>query len=414
MARTRTDDGRRVHRARRGSILVLTALVITVLIGFTALAVDVGYLSDYRHRMQSAADAAAVAGAREVKRNSGISDSDLQAFVYYDATSNGFTSGANGISITVNHPPATGQFAGNAKYVEVLITRDVPTFFMNLFGRPAVTVSVRAVAGQGGGGTGCIYALGPSQSKAFETAGGSGVINIPDCDVYDNSTTSDAFFVSSGWTIDAKSISVVGGLNIGTAAVNPNPVTGAAAADDPFPDLVDPTAGACTATDYSITSGSATLSPGTYCGGIKVQNAVVTFNPGTYVLKDGALVVKGTGTVNGTGVTFYNVGAIDGFDIGPSTHINLSAPTTGTYTAILFASKGNKPGQSNHFESDDMRMNGVIYFPHQHIEWSGGGNGDYTILVADTLKFLDNSTLNSNYSSLPGGSPIPGPVSLAE
>jgi hypothetical protein len=399
-------------RSRRGSILVFTSIILTVLMGVVALAVDASNLQDYRHRMQTAVDAAAVAGAREIKRNPSISDANLRTFVLHDATNNGFTDGTNGIAITANHGPGSGPFASNTKYVEVLMTRAVPTFFMKLFGRPSVSVSVRAVAGQGGGGTGCIYNLGTA-NKAFETSGGNGVINIPGCDIYDNSATTSAFFVSSAWTVTAKSINVVGGASTSTAVITPAPTTGVTPVTDPLA-LTAPTAGSCVATNYSITSGSAVLGPGTYCGGIVVQNANVTFSAGLYVLKDGALVVKGTGRVTGTGVTFYNVGAIDGFDFTNTSHIDLTAPTSGQWAAVLIASNGVKESQSNHFESDDMKLNGIIYFPHQHLEWKGGGSGDYTILITDTVKFTGSSTLNSNFSSLPGGSPIPGSVSKAE
>lgn len=49
-----------------GSIIVIVALFITVLFGFSALVVDVGYLFQERQRLQTAADAAALAAARSM------------------------------------------------------------------------------------------------------------------------------------------------------------------------------------------------------------------------------------------------------------------------------------------------------------------------------------------------------------
>ena len=46
-----------------GQILVLTALMLPVLIGAMALAIDAGEAYDYRKSMQTAADGAALAGA---------------------------------------------------------------------------------------------------------------------------------------------------------------------------------------------------------------------------------------------------------------------------------------------------------------------------------------------------------------
>ncbi|MBN2446333.1 MAG: hypothetical protein JXO22_06400 [Phycisphaerae bacterium] len=59
---TRNATRLRGRHTRRGASIILVASSMTVLIGFTALAVDVGYLYCARAEMQSAADAAALAG----------------------------------------------------------------------------------------------------------------------------------------------------------------------------------------------------------------------------------------------------------------------------------------------------------------------------------------------------------------
>lgn len=56
---------RRSHR-RRGNIVVITALLMVGLIGFLALAIDVGYLYSVRAELQRSADAAAIAAAWEL------------------------------------------------------------------------------------------------------------------------------------------------------------------------------------------------------------------------------------------------------------------------------------------------------------------------------------------------------------
>ena len=59
---------------RRGTILVLTALLMVVLLGFVAMTVDVGFIELTRTQMQSAVDAGALAGAMEL---SGVDDPAL-------------------------------------------------------------------------------------------------------------------------------------------------------------------------------------------------------------------------------------------------------------------------------------------------------------------------------------------------
>jgi Flp pilus assembly protein TadG len=54
------------HRPRRGAIAVLTAVMMIMLVGMVAFAVDYGYLVKVRTDMQRAADAAALAAARDL------------------------------------------------------------------------------------------------------------------------------------------------------------------------------------------------------------------------------------------------------------------------------------------------------------------------------------------------------------
>ena len=51
---------------RRGTIVPIMALCVTGLFGFVALAVDLGMLAINRTECQNAADAAALAGARQL------------------------------------------------------------------------------------------------------------------------------------------------------------------------------------------------------------------------------------------------------------------------------------------------------------------------------------------------------------
>ena len=59
-------------------------------------------------------------------------------------------------------------------------------------------------------------------------------------------------------------------------------------------------------------------------------------------------------------------------------------------------------------------LNGTLYFPTTGLSYSGGSSSAYTIIVADTVNFSGGATLNNNYSSLPGGSPVKGGATLSE
>jgi hypothetical protein len=59
-------------------------------------------------------------------------------------------------------------------------------------------------------------------------------------------------------------------------------------------------------------------------------------------------------------------------------------------------------------------LTGALYFPTTALSFSNGASAAYTIIVADSVSFTGGVTLNNNYSSLPGGSPIKGNVALSE
>jgi hypothetical protein len=119
-------------------------------------------------------------------------------------------------------------------------------------------------------------------------------------------------------------------------------------------------------------------------------------------------------------VTFYNTGnstyGYSGISISGGTTENLSAPTTGSLAGILFfQDRTVVGGASSSFSGGAMStLVGALYFPTTDISYSGGVTAAYTIIVSRRISFSGGATLNSDYSSLPAGSPIKGLVSLSE
>ena len=147
-----------------GSALILTAVMMVTLTGFMGLALDVGSLYHHRRVMQTAADAGALGGGTEIHRGKTalITTSALSA-----TAENGYADGTNGVTVTVNRPPITGPYAGDAAAVEVLIAQPSPTYFMRTFGWTTVQVPARAVAWAGANDKNCIYVLEETAQDAF-------------------------------------------------------------------------------------------------------------------------------------------------------------------------------------------------------------------------------------------------------
>ncbi len=139
---------RRIRKREDGSIPVLVALSLTVLFGFTALAVDFGMMAACRQNLQNAADAAALAAAGELAYGHGGAVTSVAAEY---AGINGFDAGAEDVSLEVR----TG-----ANTVTVTIQRDMQMGFSAvLTGESVRTVGATATAEATSIFGGCPYAL---------------------------------------------------------------------------------------------------------------------------------------------------------------------------------------------------------------------------------------------------------------
>ena len=410
---------RRRRRRAGGFVLTTMAISTAVVMECIGLGIDAGYVELVKTRMQGAADAAAMGGAQELKANgaSGVVTAGRN-----DAALNGFTNGQSSVTVTINNPPTSGSYTGDATAVEALLSQSVAPVFMGLLGVSSITVNARGVAHQGtAGGGGCLFTMDPTASSAFSLSGG--VQMVSHCGIQVNSSSSSAMTVTGGTSLTAPSISVVGGYSLsGGSSISPSPTTGAASMSDPLTDLAAPSVGACTYTNYSVANGATkTLSPGVYCNGISISGgANVTLNPGIYILKGGGLQLTGGCTVTGAGVVFYNT-AGGGYSYGAisfsgGTRDILSAPTTGTYAGILFYQDRSisSPAASSFSGGAAALLNGTLYFPTSALSYSGGTGTAYTILISKTISFSGGAMLNNDYSSLPGGPPIKGSVALSE
>jgi len=141
---------RSLRKAPPGQALPILAAAMALILGLCGLAVDVGLLYTARRSMQTAADAAAVAGATALRSAQTVSSAARAA-----ATLNGFTNGSNDTTVAVNNPPASGTYSGNASYVEVVVTQPQPTYFLRALGYNTVSVSSRAVSGAISGPPAC-------------------------------------------------------------------------------------------------------------------------------------------------------------------------------------------------------------------------------------------------------------------
>jgi hypothetical protein len=402
-----------------GQVMVLICVSLLALMGMIAIVADFGFMQHQRNMMQTAADSAAMAAAAELNYG------DMTAGGKADAATNGYTDGQSSVTVAINNPPSTGPNSSNSGYVEAIVSKPEPTYFLRALGVNSITVSSRAVAYEGNGPN-CIYVIDPSASGAMST---NGNVNIQStCGLLVDSSSSSGMTVNGNVTINAPAIGVVGNYTSnGNVSITPTPKIGVIPASDPLAYLQAPTVGSCAHTSFSLngnigSSGSPyQLTAGTYCGGISVNgNSWLHFNAGTYILAGGGMNINGNATMTGSGVTFYNTtgrGGYQGITLNGKSQANFSAPTSGTLAGILFFQDRSIPSSgagSTINGNANSTFDGALYFPTTQVTYNGNSSlNGYSIVVAGKLVVNGNAALGSNYSSLTNGSPIKGTI-LAE
>src|SRR5207253_7801122 len=87
------------RREQRGQVLVIVAIMIVALLGFTGLVTDVAWYEVNLMRIQRAADAAALAGVVYLPGNvAGAQNAALA-----ESSKNGFVNGRDGVSVHSTH-----------------------------------------------------------------------------------------------------------------------------------------------------------------------------------------------------------------------------------------------------------------------------------------------------------------------
>ncbi len=392
---------------RSGTVTVTIALALSALVGFAALGTEVAGWYVTKRTMQGAADSAAYSAA--MAKATGASAAAYVSEANGVAANYSYVNGNNGVTVTVNSPPTSGNHTTDTGAVEVIITRSKPLVLANLFLGASPTLQARAVAAPGA--SGCVLAL--DQSAVTDvTDNGNTVLNLNDCNIYVNSPATNALRLVGGATINANAAYVHGNYTTsGQASLNTTAgtYTSAPVAQDPYADVQIPSYSGCNSNNYSLTGGkSQTFTPGSsgvwvFCGGFDVKgNSSVTLQPGIYIIDGGSFSIAGGSSVSGSGVTIiltsssgsgYTTASIAGGAL-----VDVTAPNSGSLAGLAFFQDRNAPtsGSDSFTGGATQNVTGAIYFPNQNMTFAGGTTtgAKCTQLVALTLTFNGNATFN--------------------
>lgn len=390
---------------------MITALSLPILIGSAGLAAESMEWVWVRRAMQRQADSAAIAGAFALSQSRSVATT-----VATDLTYNGNT--AIPIKSVVQNAPTVGPYAGNARAVRVALTSSLSLPLISTFLGKNVGVKVEATAAVVGMGEYCAISLEKTPVAGI-TMSGSSTVDL-NCGMITNSPAASTVYAGGSSTIEATPIAAVGGI---AASNNYAPNTQlfpySVPQADPYADLPNP----------SVTSGSnngnvqpnqtKTLSPGAYTGMDLKGN--VTLQPGVYYIVGGTLSVNSGAVVTGSGVTFILTSATAGINgsgvaqvnLNGNATLNLSAPTSGTYSGVLFYQDRRSTDSSNINKingNSGSKLQGAIYFPTQGVDFTGnsGMNIKCIKLVARTLTFTGNTSVVNDCPASTGVKPILG------
>jgi Flp pilus assembly protein TadG len=157
---------RQPHPTRRGTVLPLLAITLVALLGFVALAIDIGLMAMARTQCQNAADCAALTGARTLSGNQSANDNfancepNTRAAISANQVQGVAINGSDTTNVVVNigayaYDPTTALFSikipkgSSDPYDLVQVNITVPnnaTFFGRVFNVTSYSTSATATA----------------------------------------------------------------------------------------------------------------------------------------------------------------------------------------------------------------------------------------------------------------------------
>ena len=398
------------RRRHRGMVAIQVALCLVPLCGVAAFSIDCGMMMEYRRRVQATADAAALAAAADLYVNSATNNGldaggTAASSASLTASTNGFSSDS---TLTVNIPPQSGPFTGKSGYAEVILVYQMTRGFSSILGSGTIPIQARSVARGLGYGSGAGVILLDPTGQSSLTESGSASIDVGTASVIVDSNNSKAVTLSGSAGVTASKINITGNYSSSSSVgFNGTVTTGASPTSDPLASIAAPSMSSLTtqsSTQYKLSSGTATLNPGVYTGGISLSSSSsATLNPGIYYLNGGGLTISGSASITGSGVMFYNApgGGNGKINISGTGSITLSPPTSGAYKGISLFQDRTLTNGITISGGSGMNMSGTFYAAKALMNISGSASNSLigSQYISYDLSISGSGSVKISYSS---------------
>ncbi len=387
---------------RRGNFAVMVGILSIPILGGCGIAVDFALMSQQRSMLQSAADLAALASARELGLINAKSETIANIAKTYVRSN--FDPGDE-ISGDATELTVETKVDKDKRQVEVTISYHWAPILLKYLDSRVTPMNVSATARLVGETNVCVIGLDKVAGQTVSLDSNSS-LNASNCAVFSNSKAKQGLSSLSNAYLKAEYICSSGGKAGSQSNYSKAPITDCPQILDPLAGRSPPMVGTCDSTNLEVIDKTVTLYPGVYCGGLRIDgNAVVHFAPGVYVIKDGIFNVDSNSQIEGTNVGFYLTGNQSTFRFASNATVNLTAPKDGEMAGLLFY---EEPGSTvlRRFEilSNYARiLVGTIYLPHGRFIVDADNNvadqSAYTAIVARRVELYASAklVLNTDY-----------------
>jgi hypothetical protein len=444
-------------KTRQGIALVWVSITLIVLLAIVGLMLDWGLVYLVGHQLQNAADSAALAGARYVAWDINPEKINAQNKALEYALKNQASQEPVNLLLNTDNIPEGDIVIG--RYA-VLLRMFTPTLYRpnamkvvtrkNGISNPRLQLVFGPIFGfhernniqkyaiamiYGATGEGLI-ALADTPDRPGLYLNGNFNLDVNGGSIQVNSQMNDACAINGQPVIQADEINIVGEY-----ATNPNydyPLdeTGAPVPineDVPrIPDPLCPTPEQCLpepvydpVTDISVTApadgstliiedGDHVLQPGYYPGGFAFTGGNIVLEPGIYHLGGGiegnaGLVIKGSTNLIADGVMFHivengevNISGSGEVHVSPIDLTNTDIvypndPRLETYEKVTIFHSRTNFNDARIVGTSLLDLEGTLYFPENHLDLRGEGDGFGNQLIASTIDVRGTGTITINY-----------------
>jgi hypothetical protein len=288
----------RFAESRDGNVALIFSLAFPVLLALGGLAIDSAAFYNQQTHLQSVADSTALAVAKEMHLfvdNPDTLQESGKSRVETLLTENGLVSQPHVTEVRVNTDEGHAQ---------VEVAMQARSFLPpEIWGNNPIRVI--ADAHTFGNVRLCVLGLNESDADTV-TLDTAALLTAPECAVQSNSTHPDGMSARNGSAVLSLFTCSSGGYDGPETAFLPPPEKDCPILDDPLTLRAPPSVSGCDYLDLNLAKGTHSISPGTYCGGLKLTgNVEVTAEPGIYVITGGDLRVDNNATLKGEEVSFY-------------------------------------------------------------------------------------------------------------